>query len=490
MQLATCKDNSILVKLPADTIGETKHSILLGEEFNFISAGKGSLKFEGKGPSDVGVLFYKLKEGIVSPAYHLIIGSNSNKRTVLRKGTIELATTEDFKACPKKYNDYWINVNHGIIQIGEGELGHQMFFEVRDDEADHIHSFGLTSFAEPVNFRNIEIGPPCSFHPVRYSPQDTVKSLFSMCVGFVTNHIGTENALEILLFALDVQLDVLEDIAMKVILKNLFKCIIEDPDTFQMLPLEVLQKILSNSNLACCRELSLVHVVVAWSLAQTEPFSAFESLLPYIRFGIMLHEDKQIVFDFAESEPRLKGSTLLRELIIHESKEGYTPVPPLSVISDGVTYTVVSNPVYNTLKNLRHFQRRQQGKHFPCGLTKLNCGMLYGLGLIRGRGRWVNPDRSLVRMTASSPATRLTRPADLLSTRCRGCNYASGSPAYWMVDLGETRRAFVTNYLMKQDSSSDFPRNWILKVNIVFLGIWFLCYFLINMYFFVYKLGF
>lgn len=77
-----------------------------------------------------------------------------------------------------------------------------------------------------------------------------------------------------------------------------------------------------------------------------------------------------------------------------------------------------------------------------------------------------------MQVQASSPTCKQTDPKAVVSGNfCRN-NMAGPSKVgatWWLVDLGRQHRLICNYYLLRHDGSTDYPRDWVLQVEIQYL---------------------
>jgi len=133
--------------------------------------GNGSVSFEVKGLNDAFIAFSKELKALRNSEddmYEIDIGGWENSKSVIRiqslgKSVVEFVHDDkpETKLNPLDFEQYWINVNNGIISVGKGPLGQNQFLTWKDPyPIKGLTYVGISSWDAPVTYRNIKVGPP------------------------------------------------------------------------------------------------------------------------------------------------------------------------------------------------------------------------------------------------------------------------------------------------------------------------------------------
>lgn len=152
-------------------------------------SGSGVVSFEARGSSDIDVLFASYPEKVSEDEqveseenshradYEVVIGSHCNTRSVIRKRGVLRATSmvgvgkessdssiigsrSQHQYTSWEFERYWIGINQGLLAVGKGDLGSDVFLCWKDPfPVKEALSVGISSWNRPVVFRFIEMTP-------------------------------------------------------------------------------------------------------------------------------------------------------------------------------------------------------------------------------------------------------------------------------------------------------------------------------------------
>eukprot|EP00871_Galdieria_phlegrea_P005073 jgi/Galph1/5567/GphlegSOOS_G4257.1 len=153
------------------------------------SPGSGVFSFEARGTSDIDVLFSSKPDSVYEDEqlefletshraeYEVVIGSHCNTKSVIRKRGVLRASTgtgmenkignrsshssgvDSFNRA-WNFEKYWIGISNGVVVVGKGNLGDDIFLRWEDPDPIIDKFFiGISSWKHPVVFRYIEVAP-------------------------------------------------------------------------------------------------------------------------------------------------------------------------------------------------------------------------------------------------------------------------------------------------------------------------------------------
>jgi hypothetical protein len=131
---------------------------------------KGAVVFDALGEKDVFVCFaqsdYKVGDHDDNNIYEIVIGAWENKKIEIRVRSLGKAAAEisckntelDGKFLnPRRYRTFWVSLNKGLIQIGQGkDVGNNVLLSWQDPFPwKKINYIGIGSWLEPIRIKNV-----------------------------------------------------------------------------------------------------------------------------------------------------------------------------------------------------------------------------------------------------------------------------------------------------------------------------------------------
>lgn len=123
--------------------------------WEFVTPGSGTIVTKVQAAHDAMIGLLTSNTG--QPVYDVIIGSENNKETVLRKNGNVVARV-DHRIKNMNPHPYWLSIHDGIITFGSGlTAGKEELIRWQDDEKTAIRYFGFSNQKNDANFMDITV---------------------------------------------------------------------------------------------------------------------------------------------------------------------------------------------------------------------------------------------------------------------------------------------------------------------------------------------
>ncbi len=132
--------------------------------------GRGSVYFEASGLSDIFVGLIPQPQDVRNTDvdfYECVFGGMANQKTFIRTYSLghsvaTVSSDDNINAAltPNVLEKFWVSVNDGVVKLGHGPWGTGKVLEWVDPYPIKTQYLGFSTWAIPVTFANIKVGPP------------------------------------------------------------------------------------------------------------------------------------------------------------------------------------------------------------------------------------------------------------------------------------------------------------------------------------------